>query len=281
VTAGLRAITELPVRRLTAADLPAIAALAADRGWPPEESKWRLMFAVSEPVGVDDPAGGLAGVVVLTRYGPGLAAIGMMLVAARHGRQGLGRRLMEYALGRAGGAVVYLSATDFGRPLYERLGFRTVDRSVTYSGRLAADEPVSARGPDPTADVRPILAMDREVFGADRGRVLAELTTFADRFEVLGDPVAGYAAGWNKDGTRVIGPLVATDTAAAARLIGTVAAGWPGPVRLDLLGRHSDLADWATAHGLAAGEETALMVLGGGLPGDRARLYCPVTVAIG
>ena len=89
----------LPVRRLTPADLPAIVELAADRDWPPEENKWRLMFAVSEPFGVDDPAGGLAGAVVLTRYGASLAAIGMMLVAARHGRKGLGSRLTAVRAG--------------------------------------------------------------------------------------------------------------------------------------------------------------------------------------
>ena len=70
-----------------------------------EHSKWRLMFAVSEPYGVDDPAGGLAGIVVLTRYGHRLAAVGMMVVASRHGRRGLGRRLMQHVLTLASGAV--------------------------------------------------------------------------------------------------------------------------------------------------------------------------------
>jgi hypothetical protein len=58
----------LPIRRLSAADLAACVELAADRGWPPEQNKWRL-FAVGEAYGVDDPAGGLAAMVVLTRYG--------------------------------------------------------------------------------------------------------------------------------------------------------------------------------------------------------------------
>jgi hypothetical protein len=93
VQSARTAITELPVRRLGPADLGAIVALAGDRGWPAEESKWRLMFAVSEAYGVDDPVGGLAGIVVLTNYGSELAAVGMMLVASRYGRQGLGRRL--------------------------------------------------------------------------------------------------------------------------------------------------------------------------------------------
>lgn len=284
-------VTGPPVRRLTAADLPAIIELAADRGWPPEESKWRLMFAVSEPLGVDDPAGGLAGVVVVTRYGPTLAAVGMMLVATRHGRKGLGGRLLRYALALAGEAVVYLTATDYGRPLYDRLGFRAVDSSVTYRGRLSAKPPlapasVAAAPPGPPRragadDVPGLQSVDAAVFGADRGRVLRELPGFADEFLTLGRPDGGYGAAWAKDGTRVIGPLVAPDIGGASRLIAALAAGWDGPVRLDVLGRHADLAAWALAAGLTAGSQTALMVRGGELPGDRARLYCPVTVAIG
>jgi GNAT superfamily N-acetyltransferase len=278
---GAVPIAAVPVRRLVEADLPAIIALAADRDWPPEERKWRLLFAVGEPLGVDDPAGGLAGVVVLTRYGAGLAAIGMMMVATRHGRRGLGGRLMRYALEQAGDAVVYLTATSYGRPLYERLGFRAIESSVTYRGQLTAlagDAELRRVG---SGDLAAIGAHDLRVFGGDRTSVLATMTTFADEFLMLGCPAGGYGAAWTKDGTRVIGPLVAPDTGAAAALIGGLAAGWPGPVRLDLLGRHGDLAGWARASGLAADEPTTLMVAGGDLPGDRARLYCPVTVAIG
>ena len=288
-------MTAEAVRSLTPADLPAIVELAADRGWPPEESKWRLMFAVSEPFGVDDPAGGLAGAVVLTRYGPDLAAIGMMMVATRHGRKGLGARLLQYALARAGDAVVYLTATDYGRPLYERLGFRAIDNSVPYRGPLSAS-PLSASPlpasrltapaaallrPVGAADAADLHAIDTAVFGADRGRVLGTLPEFADAFLTFGRPARGYGAAWAKDGTRVIGPLVAPDLGGATALIAGLAEGWSGPVRIDVLGRHPDLAAWAQEGGLTAGEETALMVRGGDLPGDRARLYCPVTVAIG
>ena len=127
--------TWLPVRRLVLADLPGCVELAADRGWPPEENKWRLLFAVAEAYGVDEPGGReLAGMVTLTRYGDALAVVGMMVVAARHGRQGLGRLLMEHVLAQAGPAVVYLIATAAGRPLYEQLGFRTLDDSVQQVG---------------------------------------------------------------------------------------------------------------------------------------------------
>ena len=98
-----------PVRRLGPGDLSRCVALSVDRGWSPERSKWSLLLAASEVFGVDAPDGrGLAGAVVLTRWGPDLAAVGMMLVAARYGRRGLGRALMEHVIAEAGQATVTL-----------------------------------------------------------------------------------------------------------------------------------------------------------------------------
>ncbi len=85
-----------PARRLGLADLKACLALSADRGWPSEEHKWTLLLDAAEGYGIDDPDGGLAGSVVLARYGTELASARMMLVASRYGRQGLGRQLMAH-----------------------------------------------------------------------------------------------------------------------------------------------------------------------------------------
>jgi GNAT superfamily N-acetyltransferase len=72
---------------------------------------------------------------VLTRWGANCAAIGMMLVASRYEGHGLGRALMEHALRAAGeGTAVSLYATAADRPLYEKLGFKPVRRSVAFRG---------------------------------------------------------------------------------------------------------------------------------------------------
>ena len=308
---------DLPVRRLSVGDLHACLDLAADRNWTREERKWRLLFEVSEVYGLDDPAGGgLAGAVVLTRYGLDLAAIGMMLVAARYGRRGLGSRLMTHALEQAAGAVVYLTATEFGRPLYQRLGFRAPDVSVTHRGLLRAGpaaagiveagsaaagivEAGSAAAPENTAavpaaagtaslriataaDLGSMSAIDAKVFGAPRRNILTRLLGFAERVVVAEEQstITGFAAAWQNEGTLVVGPVVAADLPTAKPLIGAVAAGASGPVRVDVLGRHAGLAEWAAARGLAAGDETVLMVRGGELPGHRGKLFAPVSVAI-
>jgi GNAT superfamily N-acetyltransferase len=279
----------LPIRRLSAADLAACVELAADRGWPPEQNKWRLLFAAGEVYGVDDPAGGLAAMAVLTRYGRQLAAVGTMVVASRFGRRGLGRRLITYLLEQAGPAVVYLAAnsSSYGRPLFQSLGFRSIDTVTRHAGRFAP-RPHAAPGgslrPASTSDREAMAVLDRKVFGADRRRVLTELLGFAERVLVAEDgqgALAGFAAAWRNEDDLLIGPLLAADTAVARTLITAVAAEENGSVRVDIRGRHHELANWASARGLLPCGHATLMVHGGKLPGERDKLFAPASGATG
>ena len=244
-----------PIRRLGPGDLKQCVALSVDRGWSPERAKWSLLLGACETFGVDAPDGrGLAGAVVLTRWGADLASVGMMLVAARYGRRGLGRALMEHLIAEAGEATVTLFATDLGRPLYEKLGFLPVRRSVSFVGAFrpaggAASPPASAAGcaarAATEADLPAILAVDHAAFGADRSHVLTRLPGFADRIPCSQTPpgrrtcpssaISGYAAAWrNTPSSTIIGPLVAPDAQAAQQLIVDLAAHARGSIRLDL-----------------------------------------------
>ena len=303
------------IRRLEPGDLKRCVALSIDRGWSPERSKWALLLEVSEAFGVDAPDGrGLAGAVVLTRWGPDLASVGMMLVAARYGRRGLGRALMEHVIAEAGQATVTLFATDLGRPLYEKLGFQLVRRNVSFVGQFrpgsdGADARAGSRAPAGSAgypraaveaDLPAILAADYAAFAADRSHVLRRLPGFADRIAVLAahpdtdDPhqphhsdhpehsIRGYAAAWrNTPSSTVIGPLVAPDAQAAEQLILDLAAHARGSLRLDLDPDRPELPAWAHKHGLEPVSRTTGMALGD-LPNRGApdRLFTPISVAL-
>jgi GNAT superfamily N-acetyltransferase len=288
-----------PVRRLRPDDLRHCVRLSVDRGWLPEKAKWSLLLEVSEVFGIDAPDGGdgaLAGAVVLTRYGADLASVGMMLVAARYGRLGLGRALMEHLLAEAGDATVTLFATDLGKPLYDKLGFRTIRRSAAFTGPFRADaEPGenTATGtadnskrrtrPAAAADMASIIDVDKAAFGADRSRLLRRLPAFAGQLLVLetGRGVAGFAAAWPNHTSTVIGPVVAPDGAAARRLIGDLAAGIRGQVRLDLDPDRPELPAWAVRHGLEPAGLNAVMAYGDRPPpGDPARLFTPISIAL-
>ncbi|GAA2707115.1 GNAT family N-acetyltransferase [Actinoplanes palleronii] len=300
------------IRDLTLDDLPACLALAQDRAWLPEEHKWRLLFDVGTVYGVRDEAGGLVGTTVLTRFGGGLAAISMVLVAGRCGGRGLGRRLMEHALVAAGEATVILWATEYGRPLYEKLGFVVDGLTHTYAGRFSAPASDGGAGSRPAvpasggaagsrpavpasggaagsrpavpADLPALIALDAEVAGADRGELVRRLPGFTEQLRVVerGGVISGYGGAWRNLAEVVVGPVVAGNLDDARTLIGDLAGAVSGGVRLDLDDRHPSLLGWAAERGLALRRSTVTMVRGGReLPGERGRWFAPVMQALG
>ncbi|GAA3723073.1 GNAT family N-acetyltransferase [Streptomyces tremellae] len=289
-------LAEPSIRPLTLRDLAPCVAITADRGWPPDERKWRLLLTAGTGYGIDDPSGtGLAGVVVLTRYGtpgaghPGeFCSVGMLLVAARYERQGLGGLLMRHILRAVDGAPLALYATRFGQPLYERLGFTTVAQNLTVTGRLHAPGPPS--GPaggitvrTATADDLPaLIRLDETAFGVDRTLMITRLPAFAEQLRIAldGSEVIGYGAAWASAAADVIGPLVARDTDTAKALIASLGAGTRRPLRTDIDTRHEDLLRWLKEQGLDTVLGSPVMVLNtSGLPGDADRRFAPLSMA--
>lgn len=280
------AATSAPIRRLSLDDLPSCLDLAEDRSWPREEPKWRLLFEIGEVYGLDDPDGGLAGVVISTRYGREVAAISMMLVASRHERRGLGSRLMAHALEQSGTAGAWLTATEYGRPMYERLGFRTIGQCSTYAGQLLPGEGAPARPssrPMVPADLPAVLALDAEVFGARRTMLLTRAASSVDRFRVLEGPagIVGYGCAWRYEESTALGPLIAPDTTSALALLGDLTAAVEGPLRIDLVHPRPELIDWVEARGLRCSFTTAVMVHGDPPPGDPGRMFAVFRLALG
>ncbi|GAA2615851.1 MULTISPECIES: GNAT family N-acetyltransferase [Streptomyces] len=292
-------ITDLPIRALTVDDLRRCADLSEDRGWPREDHKWRLLLAAGTGYGVDAPDGrGLAAACVVTEYGtthagPELAAIGMVLVAGRFARQGLGRRLMAHICDEVlKGVPLTLHATPYGRPLYEELGFETTGRAEMLAGTFRHE---GTPGTYDTSRVRPataedlprILRLDAEVFGTDRTHMITRLPAFADRLVVAEDrsgdgTLTGYAAAWPNMDTQVIGPLIAHDTATAQSLVTALALGTDRTLRTDVDVRHEELVAWLKERGLASVAFNAVMTRDiPGLPGDWTRRWAPLTVAAG
>ncbi|MFF4327931.1 GNAT family N-acetyltransferase [Streptomyces sp. NPDC001591] len=290
-------LTDLPIRALTPGDLRHCADLSQDRGWPREDHKWGLLLTAGTGYGIDAPDGrGLAAVCVVTTYGdsratPDLAAIGMVLVAERFARQGLGRRLMRYICDEVlAGVPLTLHATPYGRPLYEELGFDTTGRAEMLRGDFRPDPDLKGSNgipvrPATAEDLPAIIRLDTEVFGTDRTHMITRLPAFTDRLLVAEDgsgALIGYAAVWPNMDTHVVGPLIARDTATAQALVSVLASTTERPLRTDVDVRHEELISWLKDRGLESLAFNAVMTRDiPGLPGDWTRRWAPLTVAAG
>jgi GNAT superfamily N-acetyltransferase len=211
------------IRPMRLDDINALMRLKAAAGWNQIEQDWVNVMAV-QPDGcwVEEQEGEVVASTTAVCYGRDLAWIGMVLVDPRFRGRGLARGLMEHCLRwleRRGMRQVKLDATDMGRPLYEKLGFRE-ERVIERWGWSGKESAAPLTPPRASLPLERIAVLDRAGFGADRTRLLAQLI---ESFPGHGISEAdGFALGRPGSNAYFAGPCIAPDAETARRLIAGV-----------------------------------------------------------
>lgn len=196
------------------AGIPEGLRLCRASNWNQLEDDWRF-FLDHGGASMAEHEGAVVGSVAWLPFGDDFAWLSMMLVDPSARRGGIGSRLMESALEALSGKHVRLDATPAGEPMYRKFGF--VDeyrlmRAQVSGGRLSPD--VRPIVPD---DLPAIFARDREVFGADRDALLAELYRRAPDLAWIGRDA--YCFGRPGHLCPQIGPVVAIDAESAREVV--------------------------------------------------------------
>ena len=207
-------------------DIPAAMRVKEFAGWNQTEQDWEHLLRL-EPDGcfcatVD---GRVVGTATTTTYSGELAWIGMVLVDPEYRRQGIANRLMQTALDyldRAGIRTIKLDATQAGRAVYERMGFEVESNIERWQG-IAGPVAKSDGRPFAPSDLSEILALDRDVFGADRSKLLEMLITDACLSPIVSTStdrkLNGYAVARRGSNATYIGPLIARDAQSAEQIL--------------------------------------------------------------
>jgi GNAT superfamily N-acetyltransferase len=229
------------IRPLTFEDLDEALRLSTAVGWNQRLDDWRMLLQLA-PAGAfaalvdrrDASDVFLAGTAIGIDYGA-FAWIAMMLVDPAYRGHGVGRRLLEAAIGAVPSNVpIRLDATPLGRPLYRRYGFEdeaTLSRHVIDRARLDGQRaartqraPIAVR-PLTDADLPMVIEQDRETFGGVRGAVLdwalrgAVRYAYAVRSNNTDRGPIHYCLGRHGRLFDQIGPVVAGDEDIAHALI--------------------------------------------------------------
>lgn len=247
------AITEAHSQtRLTEADIGGVMALVAEAGWNQTAEDWRLMAGIGDAVVLRDAGGELCASALALPYPAGFGWISMVLVAKASRRQRLATHLLadRVAWLTARDAVPILDATELGVPVYEQAGFAGGARLSRWQGvarRGAVPGEVRVAGP---SDRAWIGALDAEMFGADRSRLIDD---FLSRPGSIGLALGQTGFVILREGRRAtqLGPLVAASEAEAITLLDAALASLDGPVFFDLFDARTDL----TAHVRTLGYE--------------------------
>lgn len=225
--------------------------LSRQAQWPHRREDWELVLSISRGVVALDEARVVA-TIMMTPYGDDAATINMVIVDEAMRGRGLGRKMMEEALAKAGERTCYLVATQEGLPLYEKQGFVATGEIVQHQGEAVPIEaPVHVTWSE-ADDHERLVALDRAAYGHDRSALMQLLRERA-KFAVIRDEGEVQAFGAIRPFGRglVIGPVVARSDAEAKALIDFLLAHHEGKfVRVDT-DVSTGLADWLTGRGLA------------------------------
>jgi len=178
---------------MSAADVQPAAEAVRRGGWG--ERGLFFEFAVDHAecdAIVAEMDGEVVGTGVGTSNG-GVGWVGAIFVSSTHRSRGLGRALTLEVIDRLdtrGCRTLVLTATDQGRPIYERLGFEVQSWYRTLEGEGLPTETPAARDVRAmnAADLAAVVALDRAATGEDREHLLRAFLR-PDAGWVVADPV--------------------------------------------------------------------------------------------
>ena len=276
------------LRVMTSADIPAGMRLKELAGWNQTAADWRR-FLERSPEGcfVAEVGAQVCGTVTTIAFEDRFAWIGMVLVDPEYRGRGFGTALLERAihyLDELDLSALKLDATPQGKPLYEKLGFR----SEYEIGRWTRRQPPGAAKPS-LAGVREsaspallesICEFDRQVFGADRSGLLMSLHEEAPELTVgiLKDgTLAGYALGRRGSFADHLGPWMAFDPDTARQLLESFLAGSSRETQIaDCLNAHAATGDLLKSFGFSYSRPLIRMFRGSNDYPGRPELLCAI-----
>ena len=223
---SLRREPNRTLRAMTPSDVPGTVLLTAQIGWNQGAADWNRQLDWS-PEGcflIEEPGQGIVGAVTTTSYGTDLGWIGMLMIAPDRQRRGLGGQLMRAAMDHLiarGTDRIMLDATEAGRVLYRRMGFRDVCKIERWEGRASTYlGPRARRMKD--HDLAAVLETDAKLFGISREHILTRLyEEFPDLawVDYEKDRLEGYLFGRRLQNRIHLGPWMSWSSTSGKRLL--------------------------------------------------------------
>ncbi|MGV8924435.1 MAG: GNAT family N-acetyltransferase [Ewingella sp.] len=268
--------SEIRLREITPADLPACHALSQAVAWPHRLEDWELACQCGKGW-VAESAGKVIGSALYWQWGSTYSTLGLVIVSPDCQGRGVGKALLNAVLAQLEGMTVRLHATPEGKPLYEKLGF------VTTGGVCQHQNPelpvIAAPTLSDDCQFRPLIAedattlteLDRLSSGMQRPVLYKALLDAANLTHIEktlmltrnGQP-AGFSMLRKFGRGHTIGPVIADNLDDAKRLVAQLLSESAGKfVRLDVEST-SGLSEWLEELGLPCIDRPTTMYKNGG-----------------
>ncbi|MDF2682533.1 MAG: family N-acetyltransferase [Brevibacillus sp.] len=229
---------------LSEQDIPGLIELSSSVEWDYNAEELRTILAIGTVYGHKNEANQLVSCAAVIPYEDELATIGMVIVHSSCRGLGLGRSLMKACMEAVPlDSAVMLIATKEGQPLYESLGFVTVDsihkwirKNFSPLTHEPHSEPIDIV-PMKESDLPAVNELDARAVGSKRSSFLHARMQQAKTCMVVQDQegtIVGFGYAVQGPINLVAGPIVARNPAEATSLLCKLTDGHEGNIRIDV-----------------------------------------------
>ncbi|WP_237981893.1 GNAT family N-acetyltransferase [Bacillus thuringiensis] len=234
---------EIRLERLKEEQIGDIVALSSYIGWDYNREEIETIFDSGIVYGAWNERENLIASAAIILYGEKLASIGMVIVHPDYKGRGIGKAITNSCIKSVSVQTpIMLIATDEGKPLYEKLGFRVVSyvskyicNSYNVNDYCVGNEDYMMNYEE--CDLEEIIKLDECAFGTNREEFLTKRMMQSEQCIVVKDKeqnVLGYGLSIQTPENKIIGPVVARDDAMAMRIVHYLARGHHGKLRMDV-----------------------------------------------
>ncbi len=225
--------------------------LSTSVGWDYDEQEIRTILSSGKIYGHKNAVGKIVSSAAIIPYDTDLASIGMVIVNEEYRGLGLGKNATQKCIDSVSqNTSIMLISTDNGKPLYENLGFITVDSVHKYLSdnyiptRLFNNLQEITLESYQEKDINEIIELDSAAFGDKRGNLLLNRINQSKQCLVvrnLKGKIIGFGISILGPENLLIGPIVAPNSQTAALIIDGLVINHQGKIRIDVSSSNDEL----------------------------------------
>ncbi|MFC7785489.1 GNAT family N-acetyltransferase [Rossellomorea sp. GCM10028870] len=223
-------------------DIPGLIELSESVGWDYDEHEIGTVMSSGKVFGHKNTEGEIVSSAAIIPYEANFASIGMVIVNKEYRGMGLGKEATQQCMNSISSDIaIMLISTEDGKPLYEKMGFKIVDRvhkyiCDTYSNSNLPNRTVTIEHYN-ESDLHKIIELDEDAFGDKRSNFLKHRINQSEECVVVKDYIGntiGFGLSILGPINLIIGPIVAPDAQVASMILDKLTIGHQGKLRIDI-----------------------------------------------
>lgn len=234
---------ELPLKEFGKQDIPGLIDLSTSVGWDYDLDEITTILSSGKIYGHKNEEGKIISSAAIIEYDSKLASIGMVIVRHEYRGLGFGKKATQKCIeSTSKSATVMLIATEEGKLMYEKMGFKTVDSVHKFicnkyqpfaTSRFNKSRVELLR----KEDIPELIMLDNHAVGDNRGTFLMKRIKQAKEALVVRSVegnIIGYGLSIAGPVNLILGPIVAPDSLTANLIIDKLAKNHHGKIRIDV-----------------------------------------------